>query len=172
MGYATDKAGRRVRGKPRRKSRRAEVEKVLSRVGALERIASRISGDNQSRTELLQVSREVLGDLDPIPVSVAASLLGVSEPTVRSWARRGLVSYADGRDGGLEVGRLYQVIALVRDLRAAGETHDLLNKVWHRLADQALLDRPDLKDSLAQMRRGDGIPTDIDALERELGTAD
>jgi len=42
---------------------------------------------------------------------------------------------------------------LVRDFRAAGETHDLLNKVWRRLADNAVLDRMDLGDSLAQMRR-------------------
>ena len=88
-----------------------------------------------------------LGDLDPIPVSVAASLLGVSEPTIRSWARRGLLIYADGQNSGLEVS------PLVRDFRAAGETHDLLNKVWRRLADNAVLDRMDLGDSLAQMRR-------------------
>jgi hypothetical protein len=172
MSYAADKAKRRVRRRPRRKSRRAEVEKVLSRVGALERIASRISEDDQNRAELLRVSRDVLDDLDPVPVSVAAPLLGVSEPTVRSWTRRGLLIYADGQNSGLDVRRLYEVIALVRELRAAGQTHDLLNRVWRRLADNAVLERPDLRDSLAQMRRGDGIPTDIDELERDLGIAD
>jgi DNA-binding transcriptional MerR regulator len=172
MSYAADKAKRRARRKPRRRSRRAEVEKVLSRAGTLERIASRISEDDQSRAELLRVSKDVLSDLAPVPVSVAAPLLGVSEPTVRSWTRRGLLVYADGQDGGLDVGRLYEVIAFVRELRDAGETHDLLNKVWRRLADNAVLERPDLRDSLAQMRRGDGIPTDIDELERDLGTAD
>lgn len=172
MSYAADKAKRRAHRKHRRRSRRAEVEKALSRAGTLERIASRISEDDQSRAELLRVSRDVLGDLDPVPVSVAAPLLGVSEPTVRSWTRRGLLVYADGQDSGLDVRRLYEVIAFVRELRDAGETHDLLNKVWHRLADSAVLERSDLRDSLAQMRRGDGIPTDIDELERDLGTAD
>jgi len=172
MSYAADKAKRRARRKPRRRSRRAEVEKVLSRVGTLERIARRISEDDQSRAELLRVSRDVLGDLDPIPVSVAAPLLGVSEPTVRSWTRRGLLVYADAQDNGLDVHRLYEVIALVRELRAAGQTHDLLNKVWQRLADNAVLERSDLRESLVQMRRGDGIPTDIDELERDLGIAD
>jgi hypothetical protein len=80
--------------------------------------------------------------------------------------------YADAQDNGLDVRRLYEVIALVRELRAAGQTHDLLNKVWQRLADNAVLERPDLRESLAQMRRGDGIPTDIDELERDLGIAD
>ncbi|MCO8276847.1 hypothetical protein M1L60_40335 [Actinoplanes sp. TRM 88003] len=172
MSYAADKAKRRTSRKHRRRSSRAEVERVLSRAGTLERIAGRISEDDQSRIELLRVSRDVLDDLDPVPVSVAASLLGVSEPTVRSWTRRGLLIYADGQDSGLDVRRLYEVIALVRELRAAGQVHDLLNKVWQRLADSAVLERSDLRDSLAQMRRGDGIPTDIDDLERELGTAD
>ncbi|MEV6299084.1 hypothetical protein AB0M02_06735 [Actinoplanes sp. NPDC051861] len=152
--------------------RRAEVERVLSRVGRLERIASRITGDDQSRAEILQVSRDFLDDLDPIPASVAAPLLDVSEPTVRSWVRRGLLIHADPPGGGLDVRRLYDVVVLVRELRAAGHNHDLLNKVWARLADQALLDRDDLRESLAQMRGGDGIPTDIDELERELGLAD
>jgi hypothetical protein len=105
-------------------------------------------------------------------VSVAAPLLGVSEPTVRSWARRGLLIYADGQDSGLDVRRLYEVIALVRELRAAGQSRDLLNKVWLRLADNAVLERQDLRESLAQMSRGDGIPTDIDELERDLGVTD
>jgi hypothetical protein len=48
----------------------------------------------------------------------------------------------------------------------------LFNKVWQRLADNAVLERSDLRESLAQMRRGDGIPTDIDELERDLGIAD
>jgi DNA-binding transcriptional MerR regulator len=172
MGRAAEKAQRRTGGTSRRRSRRAEVEKVLSRAGALERIACRFAEDDQSRTELLQVSRDVLSDLDPVPVSVAAPLLGVSEPTVRSWIRRGLLVYATGSESGLDVPRLYEVVAMVRELRAAGHTRDLLNQVWDRLADRAVLERPDLRDSLAQMRRGDGIPTDIDDLERDLGLAD
>jgi hypothetical protein len=172
MSHAADRAKRRVRRTHHRRSRRAEVEKVLSRVGTLERVASRIGEDDNSRAELLRVSRDVLSDLGPVPVSVAAPLLGVSEPTVRSWTRRGLLVYADGHDSALDVGRLYKVIALVRELRAAGQTRDLLNKVWQRLADDAVLERSDLRDSLAQMRRGDGIPTDIDELERDLGLAD
>jgi DNA-binding transcriptional MerR regulator len=172
MSHAADKAKRRSHQRPRRKSRRAEVEKVLSRVRDLERIAGQISEDDQSRAEILRVSRDVLDDLDPVPVAVAAPLLGVSEPTVRSWTRRGLLIYADGRSSGLDVRRLYEVIAIVSELRAAGRTHDLLNEAWRRLADDAVLERPDLRDSLAQMRRGDGIPTDIDELERDLGIAD
>ncbi|MEU8241443.1 hypothetical protein AB0C07_24620 [Actinoplanes missouriensis] len=172
MSDATDKAKRRARPKRYRRSMRAEVEKALSRAGELERIARRINDGDQDRDALLRVSRDVLDDLDPVPVSVAAPLLEVSEPTVRSWTRRGLLLYADGHDSRLDVRRLYEVVVLVRDLRAAGTTHDLLNKVWPRLADNAVLERPDLQESLAQMRRGDGLPTDIDQLERELGIAD
>ncbi len=142
MKSATDKSKRRGRLRRHgRKSKRFEVEKAFARARRLESIAGRISGDDADRAELLQVSRDVLTDLDPLPVSVAAPLLGVSEPTIRSWVRRGLLIYADEHGGGLDVPRLYDVISLVRDLRAAGHNHDLLNKVWHRLADSAVLER-------------------------------
>jgi hypothetical protein len=35
-------------------------------------------------------------------------------------------------------------------------TADSIEKLYWRLADRALLDRPDLQESLAQMRRGEG----------------
>jgi hypothetical protein len=45
---------------------------------------------------------------------------------------------------------------LVSGLRAAGQDRDLLDQVWRRLEDATLLDRDDLRDSLGQMRRGEG----------------
>nr|BFE75883.1 hypothetical protein GCM10020092_091840 [Actinoplanes digitatis] len=44
---------------------------------------------------------------------------------------------------------------------------DLLNKVWSRLTDSALLERDDLQESLGQMRRGEGTDTDLDELEKK-----
>jgi hypothetical protein len=45
---------------------------------------------------------------------------------------------------------------LVQELRAAGKDRDLLDAVWHRLSDQATVDRDDLRDSMGQMRQGKG----------------
>jgi hypothetical protein len=51
---------------------------------------------------------------------------------------------------------VHAVSHLVSELRAAGQDGDLLDQVWRRLEDAALLDRADLRESLDQMRRGEG----------------
>ena len=38
-----------------------------------------------------------------------------------------------------------------------GLERELLQHVWHRLQDRALLDREDLRDSISQLQRGDVI---------------
>ena len=157
----------------RRKQRRAkygDVARVLERVGTIDDVADSL-GDAARRAELIKVGRAFVGDLGPIPVSVAAPLLEVSEPTVRTWTKRGLLPQASSGNG-LDVLRLYEVFILVRRLRAAGHNRDLLSKVWLTLSDSAVLERDDLKESLEQMRSGQGIPTDVDQLEAELGIAD
>ncbi|MFI5931815.1 hypothetical protein [Actinoplanes sp. NPDC051494] len=172
MSFSANKAKLRLQRKNSRRFKRAEVERILAHVGAIERIAGRLDKSDQNRAELLQEGRAFLGDIGPVSVSTAAALLTISEPTVRAWTRRGLLTTATGHANGLDALRLHEVSTLVRDLRAAGHDRDLLNKVWHRLSDQALLDRDDLQESLGQMRSGQGIPTDVDELERELGIAD
>ncbi|MGH3196558.1 MAG: hypothetical protein ACRDPY_47170 [Streptosporangiaceae bacterium] len=79
----------------------------------------------------------------------------------------GMLTYASGRDWQqcvaqrsprllLDVRSVHAVSHLVRELRAAGQDRDLLDQVWRRLEDAALLDRDDLRDSLNQMRRREG----------------
>ena len=45
---------------------------------------------------------------------------------------------------------------IVQELRALGKDRDLLDEVWRRLSDAALLDRRDLGESIEQMRQGKG----------------
>ncbi len=56
----------------------------------------------------------------------------------------------------LDVHSVHVVSHILRDLRAAGRDRDLLEEVWRRLNDAALLDRDDLRESFGQMRRGEG----------------
>jgi hypothetical protein len=56
----------------------------------------------------------------------------------------------------LDVRSVHEVSHIVRDLRAVGRDRDLLDEVWRRLSDAALLERPDLRESIEQMRRGEG----------------
>jgi hypothetical protein len=50
-----------------------------------------------------------------------------------------------------------EVRQLVSELRLAGQTRDLLDEVYNRLADEQQLADPDLPESLAQMHRGEYI---------------
>jgi hypothetical protein len=50
-----------------------------------------------------------------------------------------------------------EVRQLVSEMRLAGQTRDLLDEVYNRLADEQQLADPDLPESLAQMHRGEYI---------------
>jgi hypothetical protein len=53
----------------------------------------------------------------------------------------------------LDVRSVHEVSHIIRDLRALGRDRDLLDEVWRRLGDAALLERPDLRESIEQPRR-------------------
>lgn len=50
------------------------------------------------------------------------------------------------------------VRALLDELREAGQSQDMREGLWHRLSDEALLDRDDLAESLEQMAAGEVVP--------------
>src|SRR5579863_7597467 len=109
------------------------------------------------RAKLLAVSDGALAEEGTIRPVIAARLLGLSEKTVRAWATAGVLAVAGHSPRLLlDVRSVHAVSHLLSELRAAGQDRDLLDQVWRRLEDAALLDRDDLRDSLDQMRRGEG----------------
>jgi DNA-binding transcriptional MerR regulator len=112
-----------------------------------------------AKRQLQDTIEDVLVGLPPVPVKVAAELLELSQPTVRSWLDKGVLVEPEVKTSSvrqLDPRRLHDVLHLVRVLRERGtKAHELMDKVWWRLSDQAVLDREDLQESLAQMRRGD-----------------
>jgi SOS response regulatory protein OraA/RecX len=56
----------------------------------------------------------------------------------------------------LDLVSVHAVSHLIRELRAAGRNRDLIDAVVHRLSDSVLLQDEDLRESLEQMRRGEG----------------
>ena len=70
----------------------------------------------------------------------------------------GLLQRAEGPSSRilLDVRRVHQVLHLVQDLRAAGRTTGLLDEVHRRLVDATWLEREDLDESSAQLRRPEG----------------
>lgn len=138
----------------------AEAERakeLLSVVDDVAEVAETLPSGDPRRSKLMAVIAKTLAAAPPVRPVVAAELLGLSDKTVRAWAREGvLVVLQDEPRVLLDARRLYEVVALVHDLREAGRTRGLLDEVWQRLSDRALLDREDLIESLEQMRQGEG----------------
>jgi hypothetical protein len=131
------------------------LRSLFERVEAVEDVARTLAEDDERRATLLAVSDSALaGTVRPV---IAARLLGLSEKTVRAWAAAGVLAVARSSPRLLlDIRSVHAVSHLVSELRAAGQDRDLLDQVWRRLTDAALLDRDDLRESLGQMRRGEG----------------
>ena len=79
----------------------------------------------------------------------------MSDKTVRAWVEDGLLTPRAVRPRLLlDAERLHTVLRFLVDLRAAGQDRDFRDNLWNKLQDAALLDRPDLAESLSQMNTG------------------
>jgi hypothetical protein len=114
-------------------------------------------GDDR-RARLLALSRDALAEEATVRPVIAAKILGLSEKTVRAWADAGLLATRQRTPRLLlDVPSVHRVSHVVHELREEGVERDLLEHVWHRLEDQALLDREDLGESISQLRHGDVV---------------
>lgn len=135
----------------------ARVDAMFSRLDEIEGVAESLPRDDPRRATLWQVVMSELASADPIRPSIAAELLSLNEKTVRTWVDEGVLTAATKRPRVLlDATRVHEVLLLVRDLREAGKTRGLLDEVFRRLSDAALLERDDLQESLAQMSRREG----------------
>jgi hypothetical protein len=133
------------------------IRSLFDRVETVEDVAKTLPEDDERRAKLLAASNAALAEEGTIRPVIAARLLGLSEKTVRAWAQEGVLAVAQRAPRLLlDVRSVHEVSHIVRDLRALGRDRDLLDEVWRRLSDAALLERPDLRESIEQMRRGEG----------------
>jgi DNA-binding transcriptional MerR regulator len=133
------------------------TQATLDRVEEIEDVAMTFPADDPRRERLLRVARAELAATAPVRPRTAAALLGLNEKTVRAWVAEGVLTAATTSPRLLlDPATLHEVWHVVRDLREAGTTHGLLDEVYRRLSDAALLARDDLKASLAQMARDEG----------------
>ena len=133
------------------------IRSLFDRVETVEDVARTLPEDDERRAKLLAVSNAALAEEGTVRPVIAAKLLGLSEKTVRAWAQEGVLAVAQRAPRLLlDVRSVHEVSHILRDLRALGRDRDLLDEVWRRLGDAALLERPDLRESIEQMRRGEG----------------
>jgi hypothetical protein len=108
----------------------------------------------------LQQTHHTIAAMQPteIDVAQAATALGVSEPTVRAWARRGLIDITTERPMKLSFASL---VDLRRDLQRLRETASS-EKRWQSLlaaaADQREFAEPDAREGLADALAGNTEP--------------
>ncbi|HEX6448437.1 MAG TPA: hypothetical protein VF060_03145 [Trebonia sp.] len=133
------------------------IRSLFERVETVEEVARTLPEDDERRAKLFEVSRSALANEGTVRPVIAAKILGLSEKTVRTWAAAGLLTTRQQSPRLLlDVPSVHTVSHVLRELRADGVNRDLLDHVWHRLEDQALLDREDLQESIQQMLRGEG----------------
>ncbi|GAB3901871.1 hypothetical protein ACFQ1S_00115 [Kibdelosporangium lantanae] len=140
----------------------AELERLESHLNTIEEIEdiAAATDDSTARTRLAELADRMLDQLPAVRVTTAATLLKISRPTTYAWVGEGVLQTVDTGPSDrqlLEPRRLHRVWHLLRQVRAEGVKNSrLLDAIWFRLQDQAVLDRPDLLESLEQMRRGEG----------------
>ncbi|WP_213001577.1 hypothetical protein [Winogradskya consettensis] len=133
------------------------VRNLFERVEAVEDVANSLPETDGRRRRLLDVSNAALAEEATIRPVIAAKLLGLSEKSVRTWAGEGVLVVSQRAPRLLlDVISVHEVSHVIRELRALGRDRDLLDAVWHRINDRALADRDDFRESLRQMRRGQG----------------
>jgi DNA-binding transcriptional MerR regulator len=90
-----------------------------------------------------------------VRLSVAATLLDLSVPTIRIWIDRGLLDDVDDSSPRrVTLKSVLEVRPLVRELRTLGRDRNLLEAVLTRLEDERTLSDRDLLRSLDDMRTG------------------
>lgn len=133
------------------------LHNTWERVEEIERVASTMPEQDSGRASLHEVVRKELAAASPVRPRTAAEILRLTEKTVRNWATEGILTTTRTTPTVLlDPLRLHEVYHLIEDLREAGKTRGLLDEVHRRLVDQRLLEREDLAESLAQLRRGEG----------------
>lgn len=147
------------------------INEIFEDVERVEDIAGTFDTGDQRRKDLLDIARKNLRRCPPIRPVIASRLLELSQPTVKSWITVGILATVplpkQANPPRLDPSRLHEVLHILRELRAAGQTRGLLDAIWHRLEDQALLDG-DLSESLDQMRVGQGIDIDPHEMRARL----
>jgi hypothetical protein len=134
------------------------IRSLFDRVETIEEVAGTLPEGDDRRARLLAVSRDALAEEGSVRPVIAAKILGLSERTVRAWAASGLLATRQQSPRLLlDVPSVHAISHVLREIRAEGLDRDLLDHVWRRLEDQALLDRADLRDSIEQLRRGDVV---------------
>lgn len=127
---------------------------VLGEVSSLEdttEIRQRVKAAEETLAEL----ERQLGQETSVEVSQAAKILAVSPPTVRAWAKRGVLEVLPGRSPmALSFESVRRTRRLLTELRAQGGDREFVQRLLDAALDQRELSRPAAARGLEQWRSG------------------
>ena len=135
---------------------RSELRAVVPDAGRRPRRTAAAGSNPQSVAAALELLEGALERLERgaaaargLPVSQAALYLGVSEPTVRAWLKRGLLRKVPrSKPLLIERSSLRRVHSAVSELRARGQERDWLIALVDLLQDRAERRRPEIRRGL------------------------
>ena len=108
--------------------------------------------------ELVELQRKLAPET-PVEVSQAAKILAVSAPTVRAWAKRGILERVPGRSPiALTFDSVRRVRRLLAGLREQGEDREFVQRLLDAALDQHELSRSEARRGLEQWRTGRVTP--------------
>jgi len=134
------------------------AQQVAQDLEDLDVISGALGRDKLLQQRLAALRERRIAQSRTVRLAVAAQMLDLSVPTVRAWARQGVL--AEGGDATHRRVTLESVLALkpiVSELRGLGQQRGLLEAVLARLDDRATLSDPQLIKSIKQMGRGEGV---------------
>lgn len=141
---------------PAVKERREAISAAVAELDELDAAGEALEeGRAERAAKRLAKARDLrLRTAPPVPVSVAAELLGVSLPTVRRWADRGVLEDLGVKPRAVSVASVARVRRLLERLRGMGRDANLREALLARLDDALTLEDEQLRRSLRQMRAG------------------
>jgi uncharacterized membrane protein YccC len=139
-----------------------DAAEVLSEAGELKDATEMRRRVKAAEQTLAELERE-LGEETSVEVSQAAKILAVSPPTVRAWAKRGILERLPGRSPiAVSFESVRHTRRLLAELRAQGGDREYVQRLLDAALDQRDLSRPDVARGLEQWRSGEAAKVTVE----------
>lgn len=131
---------------------------MFERLMSIAERESRRNSKSQAAAEMEQVARELVREADPVRISHAERILGVSNQTVRSWIDEGILEGFGGSPQRVGLESVMRAKRIADELREQGRDRELMSAVLSRLEALALEQDKGFRRSVGEMRRRERRP--------------
>jgi hypothetical protein len=137
------------------RAERQKVTAVFDEAHGFREFAEQLSSEQERAEAWHRTNRMIEAALDPVRLSVATSVLHFDDKTIRMWVNLRILKKVDDKPRiTVDPVRLFEVLEIIRDLRARRLDKDFTNAVWTALQDQSVAEIPDVQQGLSEMMAG------------------